>query len=147
MKVAPKTEKEIVELNLLPKGWYPFTIAKAEEKLSKKGNEMIEVNLKVYRDNGFSFVRDWLMDTDLGAGKLRHCAETCGVLKDYESGELDADSLIEKEGYVKIGVQKGQNGYADQNNILDYSKTKPEEKGKTGDALDPDLDGESEIPF
>jgi len=99
MKVTPKTEKEIYESDLLPDGWYPFTVAKAEEKTSKKGNEMIEMSVKVYRGEGFSFVTEYLMDNDFSARKLRHLAETCDLLEDYEAAGLNADDLAGKEGY------------------------------------------------
>lgn len=131
MRTTPKTEKEIQEANLLPKGWYPFTIQKAEEKTSKAGNEMIELNVQVYKDNGFVFVKDWLMDTEFGAYKLRHCAATCDVLDDYEGGGIQADSLEGKEGYVKISIQKSKDkDFPDKNQIQDYAKDMPVQKGE-----------------
>ena len=135
MKVSPKTEKELIEARLLPKGWYPFTIGEAEDALSKKAKErgetepnMIALNVQVYKDAGFVFVKDWLMDTEFGAHKLRHCAETCGLLEDYEQGSLLASSFKGREGYVKIGVQKGKDNYPDQNKIDDYADSPPEDK-------------------
>lgn len=159
MKVQPKTEKEIAEMRLMPKGWYPFTIGEAEEKTSKKGNEMIVLNVRVYRDNGFVFIKDYLMDTEFGAHKLRHIAETCGVLDDYERGGLHASDLIDKEGYAKIGIEKDKAGqYPDKNKIEDYASKPPETKGgadavsksesKPPKPADPDLDAEGDdIPF
>lgn len=131
MKVTPKTEKEIYEANLLPDGWYPFTIATAEEKVSKKGNEMIEINVKIYRGEGFSFVRDYLMDTEFGAGKLRHLSETCGLLDAYESGGIEATMLVNREGFARIGREKSKDPqFADKNKILDFATQPPEPKEK-----------------
>lgn len=148
MQVTPKTEKEIYEANLLPNGWYPFTIGKAEEKLSKKGNEMIELNVKVYKeDSGFIFVRDFLMNTEFGAFKLRHCAEACDLLEDYNAGKLNADDLESREGWAKIGVEKSKDEqFPDKNKIIDYAKEKPVKKGE--DAKDKGGDApEDDIPF
>lgn len=130
MKIAsPKTEKEIYEANLLPNGWYPFTINDATEKVSKKGNEMIEVNVRVYGEKGFSFVRDFLMDTEFGAFKLRHISDTCGILDQYESGGINADDLTGKEGFCKISIKKDKTGqYPDQNQIQDYAREVPKKK-------------------
>lgn len=150
MKVTPKTEKEIVELNLLPNGWYPFTIGEAEEKTSKAGNDMIALNVKVYKGEGFVFIRDFLMDTEFGAGKLRHCADTCGALADYEGGTLAAELLLDREGFVKIGVEKGKNGYSDKNKIIDYAKEAPKPKGETtatGEKKSYEDPDEESIPF
>ena len=135
MKVTPKTEKEIVESRLLPKGWYPFTIGEAEDALSKAAKErgetepnMIALNVQVYKDNGFVFVKDWLMDTEFGAHKLRHCADTCGILADYESGSMLASQLVGKEGYVKIGIQVSKGSFPDSNRIEDYATHPPERR-------------------
>lgn len=130
MKVTPKTENEIAIANLLPKGWYPCTITEAEEKKSKKsGNDMIELNVKVYRPTGgFNFIRDYLMDNEASAAGLRHCADMCGCLADYEAGDIKPEIWIDKEGWVKIGIEKGNNGYSDKNRIHDYAKEDPTAK-------------------
>lgn len=83
MRVTPKSEKEIQEANLLPKGVYPFTVAGAEETTSKKGNEMLVLNLKVYRGDGFTFVKDFLMDTELG-----------GISDPESSGSVRSDGVL-----------------------------------------------------
>lgn len=149
MRVTPKTEKEIALQNLLPKGWYPMTIGEAEEKKSKKGNEMIVLNVKVYKEEGFIFVKDYLMDTEFGAGKLRHCAETCGLLLAYESGELNAEDMQHCEGFVKIGVEKSKDDqYPDKNKIIEYRKEKPVPKGgSTAPDSGDDAPSEDDIPF
>lgn len=150
MKTTPKTEKEIYEARLLPKGWYPFTINDATEKTSRAGNEMIEVNVRVYRGEGFSFVKDYLMDTEFGAGKLRHISETCGVLVEYESGNLNADDLKGKEGFCKIAIKVDKDGkFPDQNNIQDYAPEIPGKKevAEAGAVKSGDEASEDDIPF
>jgi len=155
MKVSPKTEREIAEMRALPKGWYPFTIDTAEEKLSKKAAEkgetepnMMELNLRVYRDSGYSFQKDWLMEGQYSSEKLRNCAVACGVLNEYEAGELSGESLKGREGYVKIGIEtKGD--FAGNNKVLDYAKEPPKSKDEAKPAppnSDPELDGD-DIPF
>jgi len=154
MKTTPKTEKEIYEANLLPKGWYPFTVNDAKEKVSKAGNEMIEVNLRIYRGEGYSFVRDFLMDTEYGAAKLRHISDTFGVLDKYEAGGIDADDLTGKEGFCKITIKEDKSGqYPDQNQIVDYAREIPKKKGEeekpgaSKEAAGNDEASEDDIPF
>ncbi len=152
MKVTPRTENEIAALNLLPNGWYPFTISDAEEKTSKAGNEMIVLNVRVYSDRGSVFIKDFLMDTEFGAGKLRSCAETCGQLEAYESGRLSADDLDGREGFARVGIEKSKDSqFPDKNKIWMYAKEKPKPKGEETKATSkaPALSDppEDDIPF
>ena len=153
MRIAsPKTEKEIVEMNLLPDGWYPITIDKAEEKVSKKGNEMLVLNLRVYKDEGFSFVTDYIVDNDFSARKLRHLAEMCDLLDEYEGGGLDAASLPGREGYARVGIQKSKDAqFADKNVIWDFAKemkeTEPAKAKPAATASSTPSDDDDNIPF
>jgi hypothetical protein len=148
MRFTPKSEAEIAQGDLFPAGVYDFEVNSAEEAVSKAGNDMIKVRLDVFNDDGGkTTVFDYLMEA--AAYKLRHMAEVCGLLDDYESGHLDADDLVGKAGRVKIGIQKDKTGqYADKNNVVDYIvedkriaslSTKPmPRRGKAAD-LDDDI--------
>jgi len=129
MRLNPKTEKELAEAGLLPKGEYDFEIVKSEEAVSKAGNEMIALTLKVYDQNGAStLVNDYLMDKL--PLKLRHAAEACGLLEDYERGQLHADDMVGKPGRVKLIVQADKTGqYPDRNSVQDYIVQKGPEGG------------------
>lgn len=157
MRFQPKSEKEIQEEKLLPVGEYGFVISNALEKISKAGNEMIELTVRVYKPDGnFVLVRDYLMESM--AFKLRHCAEACNLLENYEAGDLNADHFVGKEGFVKIKTQKGAlkdkndpNGkrYDDQNAIADYivNKKFTPPKDNLNKVLDGDEDIEDAIPW
>lgn len=120
MKFTPKSEKQIAEEGLLPEGTYGFEVAKAEDKVSKSGNDMIEVNLRVFNTDGsFVFVRDYLMEKI--SYKLRHFAEAAGLLEKYESGEFTASDCEGRTGNVKIIIKKDTTGqYPDKNEVRDY---------------------------
>lgn len=120
MKFTPKTEKQIQEENLRPAGTYSFEIVKAEDKISSKQNEMIELTLKVFDNDGNSFlVNDYLLESM--AFKLRHAADACGLIDRYEMGTLQAIDFDGKTGQVKIKISKDKNGvYADKNTVGDY---------------------------
>lgn len=120
MRFTPKTETEIAEANLLQPGTYDFEVADAKDKTSKAGNEMIELNLKVFdADGDYRFVRDYLLESI--PHKLRHVAYACGLGDKYEAGELTAEDFLDRTGQVKVGIQKDKTGqYADQNSVRDY---------------------------
>lgn len=120
MKFAPKTAAEIDSGDLWPNGTYDFEIASAEEATSKAGNDMIKLRVKIFNDAGQSqTVFDYLMESV--AYKLRHACEACGLLGDYEAGELNAEDFEGKSGTCKVNVQKDKSGqYPDKNGITDY---------------------------
>ena len=120
MNVTPRTEKEIAELNLIPPGVYDFEILDGMDKVSKAGSEMIELKLKVWDGNGAErIIFDYLLDAM--AFKLRHAAELCGLIDQYNAGRLNGHSFKGKTGKLKLGIQKDKNGvYADKNVVADY---------------------------
>lgn len=144
MRFQPKTEKEVAEAGLWKAGLYDFEIAEAAEKISAKGNDMIELKIRVYdADGNWRGVFDWLVDTEGGAFKTRHFADCTGMLAEYEKGELRAEDLVSKTGRCKLVIKKDKSGeYPDKNAIADYIKPGT---GEVTKAADPDLD--DSIPF
>lgn len=145
MKFKPKSEKELAEANLWPKGDYAFEILESEDATDKNGNDMLKLKVKVFKDNGASQnIFDYVSGTWMEY-KLRHLAEAAGKLADYESGELNAYDLVGKTGWCKVGVSVDKSGqYPDKNGINDYCQDgKP-----TGDkAKKPAVDEDDSIPF
>lgn len=142
MKFQPKTEKEIAEANLWPNGEYAFEILECEDAQDKNGNDMFKMKVKVFKDNGASQnIFDYVSGTWMEF-KLRHLAESAGLLADYEGGELNAYEFVGKTGYCKVGVSKDKSGqYPDKNGIMDYLTDKPVAQ-KAADAL-----ADDSIPF
>lgn len=124
MKFVPKTEQEIASENLLQPGTYDFEIKAAEDAISKaSGAEMIKLTVHVFSEDGTpTTVFDYLMESV--AYRLRHAAEVCGLMADYERGELDAVDFTGKTGRCKVAIERDKGGqYADKNKIVDYIKT------------------------
>lgn len=128
MKFKPKSDKELAEERLLPEGQYSFEISQAENRISKAGNEMIELLVRVYKPDGsFMLVSDYLMESVLY--KVSHASKACGLEDSYNKGELKADDFIGKTGYLKLGIQKDKNGvYPDKNMVRDYIVPKDGDK-------------------
>jgi hypothetical protein len=143
MKFKPKTEKELAEANLWEKGDYAFEILEAEDAQDKNGNDMLKLKVKVFKDSGASQnIFDYVSGTWMEY-KLRHLAEACGMLADYENGELNSYEFVGKTGFCKVGISKDKNGeYPDRNGINDYLVDKPASKQTIQEALKDDS-----IPF
>lgn len=121
MKFKPKSEKELAEANLWPKGEYAYEILEAEEAKDKNENDMLKLKVKVFKDSGAS---QNLFDYVSGAWmefKLRHLCEASGLLAEYEAGEIEAYNFVGKTGKCKVGVKVDKTGqYPDSNSIMDY---------------------------
>lgn len=150
MKFTPKSENEIASENLLTPGVYGFEIIEASDEISKAGNEMIKLTVHVFDDGSPVTLYDYLMEKV--AYKLRHAAEVCGLLDDYERGALDALDFQGKTGRCKVVIQKDKTGqFPDKNGIADYLKSETaaptRAPGGGSRAKTPAGDIDDEVPF
>lgn len=152
MRFQPKTEAEVNAANLLPGGEYLFEVSEAEEQKSKAGNDMVKLKLYVFDDEERRHVIfDYLVGTESAAYKLRHFAESIGLIAQYEHGEIRAEQMITRTGKCQVGIQKDKGGqYPDKNVIRDYVIAAPaasvaKANGTRQAAHAPDLD--DNIPF
>lgn len=124
MKFSPKSQEELAHANLMSEGVYPFEIIEAEDKKSKSGNDMIQLKLKVWDKNGHErVIYDYLLEAL--HFKLRHFAESTGLLQKYEGGEFTSSDCLGKSGNAHIIIQKGRENaeggfYPDKNSVKDY---------------------------
>ncbi len=126
MKITPRQENELKpRFALLPNGTYPFTVMESSEIQSKSaknpGKMMFELKLNVHGPNGdhhiYSYFSDWFNEF-----QLRHFAATTGMLKQYESGDLDGtqNKFQGKIGYVKIKTESAKGNFSAKNAVDDY---------------------------
>ena len=149
MKFKPKSESEMQSDSLLDTGLYDFEVMTAEDKVSKNGNEMIALKLRVFSDRGERHIYDYLLEST--AWKLKHFCEIAGF--DYENGTLIAIDCAGVCGKVKIGISKDKTGqYGPKNQVNDYLS--PKEMGlavmtpsATKQALDAPKFADDDIPF
>jgi hypothetical protein len=137
MNFVPKTEEQC-SIQPLAKGQYDFEIVAAYDKKSQNENEMIEIHLSVYSDNGGSrTIFDYVMEKL--PHKLRHFCRSVGVMDAYETGHLMADMLIGLTGIADIDVEPATEKYKAKNVVRDYI-----EKPKT--AVQP-ITGSGQVPL
>ncbi len=105
-----------------PAGDYDFSIAEASEEVSAaSGNEMIKLTLHVLnRDGNRRTVFDYLVNIDSGQWKIRHFAETVGLVKQYETGEMEPRDMVGRAGRCKLRIKPAQGNYSAQNAVGDY---------------------------
>lgn len=151
MKYEPKSEEvlekerqDAINASLMPNGEYDFEVVAVSDKPSKEGNDMITLKLNVYDSDGNGrIIFDYL--TAAMGYKLRHAADSCGLLSIYESGSLVASGFENRSGKVKIKTQKGNKDYPNPKNVVeDYVKriSQPQKETVATGALPAD-----EIPF
>jgi hypothetical protein len=150
MKHKPKTDEEIAKEGLLPEGIYDFEVAAAEEKVSKSGNDMFQLNLHVYGPDGEArTVRDWVLPSF--PKKYKHLHDALGLLDLYQTGETKEADLVGKSGKVIIVIGEpytDKNGMEQINNsVSDYVK-RDDVSGApvTKKGLPKDVE-EDEVPF
>ena len=120
MDYEPKTEDELALEGLMPEGEYDAEIMLSEDALSKKGQDMFKLKVRVWDANGaerhmYDYVSPHFM-----AWKFRHLHASAGLLEVYEKGSTNADQLCDKTVRVAVGVEGAKDGYPPKNKITDY---------------------------
>ena len=123
MRITPRSDKELASMNLMPQGQYSFEVIDAKDRVSKSGNEMIELKIKIWDSNGKErIIYDYLLDSM--AHKVKHFCQgqsPCSLIDVYDMGELLAEHCLNKTGYLELIIQKDKTGiYGDKNAVKDY---------------------------
>lgn len=153
MRFTPNEESE--EKRLLEPGEYRFKIVKAEEAVSKSGNDMIKLTLAI---DG-QLITEYLVYLDKMAWKVKAFCESVGMLESWDDGEILASRLTHREGMAKIDIEKRES-YDDRNRVAKWLP--PPDGFESAPAKDPveqvtdalggsvaaaDEDEEEELPF
>lgn len=148
MKFKPISEKEAMEAGLWPRALHDFEVIDALEKVSRTGNDMIELNVAVFNSEGTKHRKlfDYLVDSEKTQYKVRHFASATGLLKEYEAGELKAEDCKGKTGRCQLAIKAAENGYPAKNVIADYIPVVPGAPLIASKAPE-DYLNDSEIPF
>ncbi len=118
VKLQPKTEEQLNADRLQAGVEYDFEVRNAIDSMSKKGNDMIALELLVYTPTGkVREMKDWLVAAM--EHKVRHFAFGTGMGDKYESGEYTAADCIGRQGKVILREEK-QEGYQPRLVVADY---------------------------
>lgn len=132
------SEQEAIQerFSLLKEGEYDAVVIASSDRVSSTGNPMMDITLQVFDDAGKSRdIRDFLVFTKSMMWKVIRFADSAGILKKYEEGNLCSETALGQRVRVKIGVEEGNeipvdklNGkpigskYSPKNKVEDYIK-------------------------
>lgn len=148
MTYTPKSEDQLAKEGLLPEGAYDFEVADTSDKPNKKGNTMYTLKLHIFDESGSpKIVYDYIaLGNNFGERKLRHAADSCGLIAIYETGNMKPSDFQGRSGKVQIKQQDGNVDFPMPKNVVaDYVKRAVQETVATG-ALPKDVE-EDGIPF
>jgi hypothetical protein len=139
MKFNPKTEDQINNEKLCPEGVYAFEVLNAIEGQSKSsGADMITLKLRLFVGSEDTYLMDdYLLDSV--AYKLFHFCAYTGLAPKYEAGSLTAEDCKGKQGFLKLGIQKGKKKddgtyWPDKNTVKDYVRNEGVKPNRIGQA-------------
>lgn len=142
---------------LMKEGEYDAIISASQDTVStNSGNPMMDMTVSIFDDNGKSHdVRDFLVFTKPMMWKVVHCADSAGLIPEYENHKFCSEVVIGKRVRVKITVEQGSeippdklkgkpigSKYPDKNKIEDYVKKedqKPLASNRSDSFLDDDI--------
>lgn len=154
-KWTEQDEKNRTSFKVWEKGVYDFTTLEevsfgtktyyAKETLSKAGNPMWVIPVKIFAKDGSDFtihLIDYIPTTGEMRFKHAHLADATGNGDKYDSGKLTLQDVLFKSGRLELDIQKGSSKpdggtYPDKNVIRDY--VKKESSGSKKDELDDDI--------
>jgi len=123
MKYSPSTEKELRSAMVMDPGIYSFEVISAKDATSKKGNDMIELTLRVFPndpDSGPRIIKDWLVaGSPLGELKINNFCHCVGIQDAYFAGEFSAFQCEGQAGSLRLTIQASEQ-YGDQNSVKAY---------------------------
>ena len=147
MRFVPKSAEDADAFGLLKPGVYDFCVQSADDGVSKAGNEMIVVDLAIEdADGDVSVVRDYLVGSDGMAYKVRHFAESTGLVALYDKGDMPASAVKGAVGRCKIAIEPAKGEYRAKNKVVDYVAPQTAEAKAAIKKQTAELDDDS-IPF
>lgn len=146
MTYTPKTEEQLAKEGLLPDGTYDFEITETEKGISKKGNEMWIIKQTFFDLEGNGrIIKTWItFGNNYGERMFRHLADTCGLIAQYDGGNLKHSDFVGKSGRADI-IQRQDDKLTWWNSVKDYVKRDPMHVEKPKKSGAEDLS--DEIPF
>lgn len=130
MKFKPQTPEEIALGGLIPaKTILPFEVIAAQDDISRNGNEMIVVELRLFQADGKTrTITVYLLEAM--PALLFHFCTYSGLAVEYGNGTLRAEHCMGKKGYAEIGIKIDKTGeYGPKNIIRDFVRPEPLKPG------------------
>lgn len=124
---TPLSDEELDAIDVIPEGTYNFEVISSIRKISKAGNPIAELQLKVWDNEGkIHNIFDYLVfsSINLNIRKISHFSKATGIYEEYKKGCI-RDELHNLSGKAHIGIKDpqpkdGGGFYPKKNIVLDY---------------------------
>ena len=101
----------------LPNGDYEIEIVNVEQKVSKAGNDMLELTINAYDEEGKKVqIFDYIVNPS-GLWKLKKICDASSI---EFTGEIEEQNLVGISMMAKVTVRKATDKYPERNQIADY---------------------------
>jgi len=132
------------EFPLLDPGTYQFVVLTAVDAVSRAGNKMVTIEIRAFDMEADKDVKikDYLVGTESASWKVKQFLKGIGDPEAAESGELDAEAIINQGGMVVVGKKEpNDKGYV-YNEVVAYvdPDEEPAEAPRKAIGEDPDED-------
>jgi len=156
-KNTPMTDEEIAASSnsAWEDGIYPFTVVGATEGQSKKGNDMITLELDIHKGGKTREVKAWLVFMESMQWQVKAFYESINGLHVYESGQVDANKLIGKKGLCELNSEESKDRETGKLTGKFYNRVKTYENPPScqdttpakANPISDDLDDADDLPF
>ncbi len=146
------TEDEIKMRNISGEGEYPFTVVEATLKKTKGGldnkgqpkdiHPMLELLMEFHDQNGvIKKQRDWIVFSEGMDWKMRHLADTLGLIELYDNNTITEHHLPRKHGVFSLGIREDeyQGEKRKVNFVKDYVKKQLAETANSNNFINDDI--------
>jgi hypothetical protein len=153
-KFTPMSEEEMESFSLIEDGIYDFEVIQSIPKTSKSGNQMSELIINVWDNEGkIHPIYDYLVfsSVPLNIRKVKHFCDAVGLQEEYKKGEIP-EELINRSGKVHIGIKAEQpnpNGgnFPKKNIVINYIMTNKDPVKYTSPSSDGSKELNDDVPF
>lgn len=121
MEFKVLTDEELkAQRFFLEEGMANFTVMNAENAVSKTGNEMIKLTLRVIDKEGKEgTIFDYLVSTEKAVFKIKQFCDAIEKPEIYKSGKMNDLECLDQSGKCILKIRKS-NEYGDQVIIKEY---------------------------
>lgn len=106
-------------LRIWPEGDYPASIADVTEKVSKAGNQMLEVRFDAYNKTDTMTLSDYIVFPKF-TWKLKKLAAALGATAAFDAETFDPADYIGKSLTLTLAVNPARGGYDERNSVAAY---------------------------
>jgi hypothetical protein len=133
MNFQPKTEKEIKEAMLWPKGEYDFECVKAERAKSgpqskNPGTDYLKLDHRIWNANGDTKFVNAMLHPAMEA-QVRHFCVVGNKIAEYDTGTLTPEDCVGVTGKLKLKIKEENGNFPAKNEVQDYIVPKEKPQG------------------